>query len=121
LQVPVYSHRTRAAEEARTLALPDWLLIEGVYVVQAIRAAGMDAFTIFLHAQPEDVRAWYFARRRTLRAAGADHDALDVLALRAWEDTNVPNLERHIAPQRAHADLVVEKAADHALVRVLKR
>ena len=121
LHVPVYSHRTRAADEERELTLPDWLLIEGVYAAQPIREAGLHAYAIFVAAAPDDVRTWYFARRRVLRDAGADHVALDVLAQRAWDVTNVPNFEQHISPQRALADLVVEKAADHALVRCVRR
>jgi len=121
LTVPVYSHRTRSADTQRELALPGWLLIEGVYAVQPIRAAGLDACVIYLDAEQADVRAWYFARRRTLRDPGADHTALDVLALRAWEDTNVPNYTAHISLQRAVADLVVVKGADHQLIEVRPR
>lgn len=117
LQVPVYSHRTRAADDQRTLALPQWLLIEGVYVLQPIRAAGLAACSIYVDAQQQDVRAWYFARRRTLRPEGADHTALDVLAQHAWDATNVPNYELHIAPQRAGCRIVVEKDREHALIR----
>lgn len=118
LRVPVYSHRTRAADEQRDFAAPGYLLLEGVYVVQPIREAGLPVCTIFVDAEQSDVRDWYFARRRTLRAAGADHAALDVLAERAWLDTNVPNYTQHIALQRAAADIVVHKAADHTLLSV---
>jgi type I pantothenate kinase len=121
LRVPVYSHRTRAVESLRDFAAPGYLLVEGVYVVQPIREAGLPACTIFVDADQSDVRAWYFARRRTLRAAGADHVALDVLAERAWLDTNVPNYTQHIALQREAADIVVCKAADHRLLSVRER
>ena len=116
LRVPVYSHRTRAADALRDFEAPDYLLLEGVYALQPIRQAGLPACTIFLDAEQRDVRAWYFARRRTLRDAGADHAALDVLAERAWQDTNVPNYTQHILRERACADIVVVKAADHRLV-----
>jgi hypothetical protein len=74
--------------------------------------------TIFVDASQRDVREWYFTRRRSLRAAGADHAALDVLAEQAWQGTNVPNYTQHIVLQRAAADLVVFKAADHTLLSV---
>jgi type I pantothenate kinase len=38
-----------------------------------------------------------------------------------WSGINLPNLRDHIAPVRAHADLIVEKAADHALRRITGR
>jgi type I pantothenate kinase len=121
LLVPMYSHLTRSADVPREVVLPDWLLIEGVYAVQPIWEAGLPAYSIFVAAAADDVRAWYFARRRVLRGVAADHDALDVLAQRAWDFTNVPNFEQHIGPQRKWVDLVVEKAADHALVRCVRR
>jgi type I pantothenate kinase len=36
-----------------------------------------------------------------------------------WTGINLPNLRQHIAPVRGHADLVVVKAADHAVSRIL--
>ena len=121
LHVPVYSHRTRSADELRDIPVPRWLLLEGVYVVQPIRAARLSACMIFVEADPPHVRKWYFARRRALRDPGADHAALDALAERAWDGTNVPNYAQHIALQRADADIVVRKAADHSLSAVLQR
>ena len=40
-------------------------------------------------------------------------------ARRVWEGINLPNLREHIAPVRAYADLVVVKAADHAVTRII--
>jgi len=89
--------------------------------LKVLRAAGLVACSIFIDAEQADVRAWYFARRRVLRAPGADHVALDVLAERAWLDTNVPNYTQHILLERARADIVVLKAADHSLAGVTER
>lgn len=118
LRVPVYSHRTRAADEQRDFALPGYLLLEGVYVAQPIREAGLSAYIIFLDAEQGAVRDWYFVRRRALRDAAADHVALDALAQRAWDQINVPNYAEHIVHERVSADLVVIKGADHALLAV---
>jgi type I pantothenate kinase len=38
-----------------------------------------------------------------------------------WTGINLPNLRQHIAPVRQEADLVVVKAADHGVTRIISR
>ncbi|HEY5289952.1 MAG TPA: hypothetical protein VIJ59_07950, partial [Caulobacteraceae bacterium] len=56
----------------------------------------------------------FYARFRALDRAGAEGVARAV-----WREINLPNLTQHIAPVRAHADLVVAKAADHSITRII--
>ncbi|MCA6268788.1 MAG: type I pantothenate kinase, partial [Phenylobacterium sp.] len=37
---------------------------------------------------------------------------------RVWEGVNLPNLRQHIVRARPTADLVVRKAADHAITGI---
>jgi type I pantothenate kinase len=39
-------------------------------------------------------------------------------AKRVWQEINLPNLRNHIIADRAAADLVVHKAADHRIAKV---
>jgi len=64
-------------------------------------------------AAAEDPASFY-ARFRDRDRAGAE-----ALARLVWTSINLPNLREHIAPVRAHADLVVVKAADHEVSRIL--
>jgi type I pantothenate kinase len=45
-------------------------------------------------------------------------DELDEVARAVWREVNLPNLEEAIAPTRAYADVVLEKAGDHSIARM---
>lgn len=44
-------------------------------------------------------------------------DQAKAVALERWEQINSVNLRENILPSRENADLIVEKADDHSLVR----
>jgi type I pantothenate kinase len=67
----------------------------------------------FWEAAADDTSSFY-VRFRDRDRAGAE-----ALAKLVWTSINLPNLRQHIAPVRAYADLVVVKAADHAVSRVV--
>jgi type I pantothenate kinase len=89
---------------------------------------------IYVDAPDELLQRWYLDRFHAWRAAAAvdpgarlhaiaempDAEA-DALAMRVWHETNAPNIRDHVAPTRAHADVVLEKGPDHRVHRVLVR
>jgi type I pantothenate kinase len=106
---------------------PDVLVLEGVNALQTPLVDRLD-LAVYLHADEEDLRRWYHARIRRLRAdapgdgsswydafAEMSDDEFAVVADAVWDSINRPNLVDHIEPTRARADLVIEKAPDHSI------
>jgi type I pantothenate kinase len=135
--IPGYSHSTYDVDlaAAKTLSPPDVLLVEGL-------ALGLDRppppevaplvdCLVFIDAAETDLEAWFVTRFMALWEAAADDPTsfyarfrnrdragAETLAHMVWTGINLPNLREHIAPVRAYADLVVVKAADHAVTRI---
>ena len=91
-------------------------------------------FSVYVDAAESDIRQWYVDRFLALRrTAFADtsayfHRFADLTdeqaretALGIWAAVNGPNLRDNIAPTRSRARLVLQKAADHEVRRVLLR
>jgi len=106
---------------------PDVLVLEGVNALQEPVAEFLD-LAVYLHADEDDLRRWYHARIRRLRAeapgdgssfydgfTAMTDDEFAVVADGVWDSVNHPNLVDHIEPSRARADVVVEKAPDHSI------
>jgi len=121
----------------RVLRQPDVVIVEGLNVLQTgPRACVSDYFdfSIYLHADLGDLRAWYVSRflklRDTafrdpdsyfLRYAELDDDAANARALEIWRTINEVNLVENIEPTRERSDLVLEKGPDHRVDAVLLR
>jgi type I pantothenate kinase len=129
IRIPEYSHEAYdVVPDARTILLrPDVLLFEGVNV---LRFAGSLDVRIYVDAELLDMERWYVERFRTLSAepkpgtfyalfGGLPEDELDRLARAVWREVNLPNLDEAIAPTREYADLVLEKAGDHSIARLI--
>jgi type I pantothenate kinase len=117
---PVYSQRRRAVIGQRLIGPLDCLIFEGVYAFQPARASGLPRCAIFLDAEPETVEAWYTARFLHLRSEpGCSQSELRARAAALFARVNRANYDAHIAPLRASADLVLRKAGDHTLTRVI--
>jgi type I pantothenate kinase len=114
----------------RVVEPPDVLLLEGLNVLQPDVAPLLD-LRLYLEADPADVEAWYVARfhalRRTVfrdaasyfhRYAALTPDEADETARRIWRAVNLPNLEQHVGPTKAAADVVLYKGPDHSVVAV---
>ena len=129
ITVPRYDHLTYdvTVDGGVQIEAPDVLVLEGVNALQEPLVDRLD-LAIYLHADEEDLRRWYHARIRQLRAdapgdgsswydgfTGMSDDEFAVIADTVWDSINGPNLADHIAPTRARADVVVEKAADHSI------
>jgi type I pantothenate kinase len=130
---PGYSHITFDPDPAltRTIDDPDILILEGLGFEprdSAETASHEPDLLIYLDAELAHIEAWYLERfLRFWHAAEHDptsfyaqfrhmtEDELISFAKSVWAAINLPNLENHILPLRAHADLVVKKDADHAV------
>lgn len=129
---PGYSHITFDPDPALTRkVLPsDVVILEGL----GFRPRSDDGspnepdLLIYLDAELEHIEGWYLERfLRFWHAAENDPTSfyaqfrhmtepqLIEFAKSVWAGINLPNLENHILPMRAHADLVVKKDAKHAI------
>ncbi|NEK56673.1 type I pantothenate kinase [Geodermatophilus sabuli] len=146
VSAPLYDHSSYdVVPGARQVVdRPDILVLEGLNVLQAGRRADGSApevflsdyfdFSVYVDAAESDIQQWYVDRflalRRTAfqdtaayfhRFAGQTDDQARETALRIWAAVNGPNLRDNIAPTRSRARLVLQKAADHSVRRVLLR
>lgn len=143
-RAPVYSHVVYdvVAGEEQVLDAPDIVIVEGLNVLQTGASAGAEArfvsdwfdFSIFVDADEVDIEQWFVARFFALREtafsdetsffrhfAALSDDELRATAQAIWASINRPNLRENILPSRGRADLVLDKAADHAVRRVRLR
>lgn len=130
---PGYSHVTFDPDPALTRRIqPSQILILEGLGFQPRPTADMVAhepdLLIYLDAELEHIETWFLQRFLRFWHA-AEHDPtsfyaqfrhmsepeLIEFARSVWAAINLPNLENHILPLRAHADLVVKKDADHAI------
>lgn len=133
--VPVYSHQSYDIVPGETAPVPpvDVLVLEGVAVLQPPVCDRLDV-AVYVDAAEHDVVAWYIERflgmwtdaagdPRSFYARFDGFSAAQVadVARQAWAQINGPNLAQHIRPSRQHADLIVEKAADHSIVRIVSQ
>ncbi|WP_128772462.1 type I pantothenate kinase [Actinomyces oricola] len=151
VEAPVYSHTVYDIVPGRRVVVerPDVLVLEGLNVLQPaprgrVGAGGSRAsalavsdfidFSIYVDADPSDIRRWYLERFLTLKRTAFNDpesyfqrfaDVRDDIALSAasgvWESVNLLNLRENIAPTRGRATLVLHKDSDHHMSRVLLR
>lgn len=130
--VPSYSHARYDVDPAaaRLVCAADIVLVEGLGL--GPDAAGQRPpldLLIYVDADDGDVRGWFLARFMALWAAGRADPAsfyarfaqlseseAHAFGNSVWDDINRPNWLDHIARARPLADVVVKKAAGHALV-----
>jgi type I pantothenate kinase len=146
VSAPLYSHHAYDVlpGERQVVDSPDVLVLEGLNVLQAGGGAASRVpdvflsdffdFSVYVDATEHDIEQWYVERflalRRTAFAdSGAyfhrfadltDEEAV-ATARGIWASVNGPNLRSNIAPTRSRARLVLQKAADHSVRRVLLR
>jgi type I pantothenate kinase len=146
VSAPLYDHASYDVVPGgrQVVDRPDILVVEGLNVLQAGRRADGSApevflsdffdFSVYVDAAESDIRHWYVERflalRRTAfqdtgayfhRFADLTDDQARETALGIWAAVNGPNLRTNIAPTRSRARLVLQKAADHTVRRVLLR
>ncbi|MEL6829463.1 MAG: type I pantothenate kinase [Pseudomonadota bacterium] len=136
-EFPVYDHVTYDVHptETRRLDQPDMLILEGLGLRSdpaTHRGGGAPDLLIYLDALEADIETWFLERfLRFWRAAETDpssfyaqwlhmsENEITEFARGVWANINLPNLQDHIAPIRAEADLVLRKHADHS-VRIVE-
>jgi type I pantothenate kinase len=142
---PLYSHHAYDVlpGERQVVDSPDILVLEGLNVLQAggggsrvpeVFLSDFFDFSVYVDATEHDIQQWYVERFLALRrTAFADtrayfHRFADLTDEQAvatargiWDTVNGPNLRINIAPTRSRARLVLQKAADHSVRRVLLR
>lgn len=133
---PAYSHVTYDLDPngARTLDRPAVLIVEGLALgLDRPPAPGLVDCLVYLDAEEVHLEAWFVKRFMEFWEEAADDPAsfyarfrdldrvrAENLARAVWTGVNRPNLRAHIGPVRAHADLVVVKGADHAIVEIVR-
>ncbi|MBV9420606.1 MAG: type I pantothenate kinase, partial [Alphaproteobacteria bacterium] len=112
---------------------PDVLILDGLHLAQVEEsgAARLIDCLIYLDAPEETIEGWFTARLLPLMLAGRDDTASFYYAFRemddaaradfakrVWNGINLPNLRDHIVKDRAAADIIVTKNADHSIAAV---
>ena len=147
VSAPVYSHLVYdiVPGERVVLQSPDILIVEGLNVLQpaVARADGTNGlavsdffdFSVYVDADPTDVRAWYVSRFLSLREtafrdprsfftryAELTREQAVARAEHLWDTINGPNLHDNILPTRGRATAILRKGADHRVewVRIRK-
>ena len=146
VKVPVYSHLIYDVlpGEFVTIDRPDILIVEGLNILQPgelpktgkpiLFASDFIDFSIYIDADEQDLRNWFMVRFRALREsaftdpksffrrlAEMPADEAEKFGLWAWDAINLPNLRDNILPTRGRADLILKKAANHAVDEVRLR
>ena len=141
VSAPIYSHLTYdiIPDQELVVRQPDIVILEGLNVLQtgtvdeANPAFVSDYFdfSIYVHAEVEDVRQWYVERFFTLRetafrdensffhrfASLTDDEATET-ATNIWTSINELNLVENILPTRSRANLILHKGENHKVTDV---
>jgi type I pantothenate kinase len=145
IETPLYSHLRYDIVPGSydVVDQPDILIIEGLNVLQPAGAA-RDAsrvfvsdffdFSIYLDADEQTIEGWYVQRFLKLReTVFRDPDSYFhrfsfltleeavATACSIWREINLANLNENILPTRERAHVILEKAPDHTMQRVLLR
>src|SRR6188508_2381022 len=140
VRAPFYSHmRYDIVPDAHvTVRRPDVVIVEGLNVLQPpptpndVAVSELFDFSIYVDAESTHITQWFVDRFLALRRGAfsnpnsffnvfahlSDEEAVE-RALGFWNDINLPNLEENVLPTKHRATLVLEKAADHKVERVL--
>lgn len=125
--VPVYSHELydRVPGASVHVEPAAVVIVEGVVVLNAAVADLID-IGVYLDAEEADIVEWFTGRFLLWRDgagrgeggfyamfAGLTDDECRALARATWDGINGVNLRDHIAPSRAHADVVLRKGPRH--------
>lgn len=146
VHAPVYSHLMYDIVPGQyiTVEQPDILIVEGLNVLQPASPRELDDsmlavsdyfdVSIYVDAEPSDVRRWYIDRFLKLRATAfsqpesyfrsyaelTDEQAV-ARAGQIWDSINAVNLSRNILPTRSRATIILSKGANHQIETVRMR
>ena len=141
-RAPFYSHmRYDIVPDAYvTVRRPDVVIVEGLNVLHPpparndVAVSDLFDFSIYVDADTSHITQWFLDRFLALKHGAFanpssyfnrftdlnDEDAIG-FATTVWNTINLPNLEENVLPTRHRATLVLQKAADHTVERVLLR
>jgi type I pantothenate kinase len=130
LTVPSYSHTSFDSDGIAPVPSGQIVIVEGVNALHALLDDCRD-ISIYVDADTEVIAGWYIDRfLQLIEAAETDpssfyarfvmfHELERIeIARSVWDSINLPNLERHIAPTKASADIVVTLGPDHSISNV---
>ena len=146
VEAPVYSHLVYDVVPNETISVdrPDILIVEGLNVLLSGRSGKGDVaipvvsdffdFSIYLHAEEDQLERWYIERFMRLRQTAfrdprsyfkkyaelTDEEA-EATAHSIWSRINLPNLHENILPTRPRAGLILTKGASHRIEQVALR
>ena len=143
VEAPVYSHLTYDVVQGASVIVdrPDILIIEGLNVLLPGRrpkegratawVSDFFDFSIYLHADVDDLERWYVHRFMRLREtsfrdprsyftkyADLDDAAAQERARDIWREINLANLNENVLPTRARANLILTKGETHQIEQV---
>ncbi|MSW20196.1 MAG: type I pantothenate kinase [Actinobacteria bacterium] len=140
VRAPVYSHVVYDIVEGEETVVrhPDILIIEGLNVLQMGPPGSAPEFvsdyfdfSIYIHADENDIRKWYVDRFLKLREtvfqdpqsffqhfAHLTQDEAITTAKGIWREINGRNLMENILPTRHRASLTLTKGEDHRVTGV---
>ncbi|MDO4242100.1 MAG: type I pantothenate kinase [Microbacteriaceae bacterium] len=142
VKAPVYSHLTYdiLPDTFVEVRQPDIVIIEGINVLQPsslshpLAVSDLFDFSIYVDGRQKDIQQWYLDRFLKLRESAfqspdsyfrdvalLEESTAVALAMQYWHAINLPNLLENILPTRARASLILRKAADHRVQKVLLR
>jgi len=131
-RVRVYSHAVYdiVPDATETIAPADVILVEGIVALQPPTVDHLH-LAVYVDAPEAAVREWFVERfARLTAAASADAasfyhpfaalpaEQVRQIAVVTWEAINGPNLREHIAPSAGRADVILRKAANHAIAEL---
>jgi type I pantothenate kinase len=145
-RAPVYSHLVHNVipNHWKEVDHPDILIVEGLNVLQAARlpkdgkaipfVSDFFDFSIYIDADEDMLLRWYVDRFLTFRGTAfrdpmsyfhrysklSDEEAVET-GTSIWTRINLVNLRENILPTRQRADLILKKAANHAVEQVSLR
>lgn len=147
VEAPLYSHITYdiLPDQKLVVERPAILIVEGINVLQpaethsdplqeSITVSDFFDFSIYVDAPTDAIEQWYIDRFLDLRSTAFTQpdsyfsryaDLTDEQAVKTargiWNTINLPNLIENILPTRSRADLIITKAPDHHVDRLLLR
>jgi type I pantothenate kinase len=138
--LPRYSHVTYDVDtqNPHRIEKPDAVILDGLHLgsidAEALAGSRLVDCLIYLDADEDAIERWFTDRLLPLMVAGRDDPKSFYFAFREMDDTarrdftkrvwlgiNLPNLRDHIVQDRARADVVVRKAADHGVAAIVPR
>ena len=143
VSAPVYSHLSYDVVPGKDVLVdrPDILIVEGLNVLLPNKlgrkipfVSDFFDFSVYLHAEDEDLERWYISRFMRLRETAfrdprsffhkyadlSDDKAVET-ARSIWRSINLRNLHENILPTRARASLVLTKGPTHRIEEVALR